>query len=57
MNDFVHLGVIERVADLPRDVLQIPDGKSIFAAERGSYGVALNVFGAGQKLAFFIPTP
>ena len=29
-------------------------GKSVFAAERGSYGVALNVFCAGQELAFFI---
>jgi len=47
VNYFVHLRVIQGMADLPRDILQVPYGKAIFARESGSYGITLHIFGAG----------
>ena len=48
VNYFVNLCVVERVADLPRDVLQVPDGKTVFAGERCRYRISLDIFGSSQ---------
>ncbi len=53
MYNFMPLGVIEGLADLAGDVLQVPDGKSFVARERGCNRVPLHVLRGGQqKLAF-----
>ncbi len=47
------LRMIERVANLAGNILQVPDGEAIVAGQRGGDGVALNVFGGRQKFAVF----
>ena len=54
MDHFVTAGMIESLANLAGDVLQVPNGKAIFARESGRNRVALNVFGGGEQLAVFV---
>ena len=53
MNYVVAMGMVKRLANLTSDVLQVPDGKSVFARESSRNRIALNVFsGSEQQIAF-----
>ena len=54
VNYFVHLRVIQRMADLACDILQVPYRKTVFAGESGGDGIALYIFGSCQQLPVFI---
>ena len=55
MRQITRVRVIEALAGLPRNVLQVPDGKSFFAGEHCSNTVALHIFrrGAKEPIHFF----
>src|SRR5204863_8594475 len=49
MNDSVSLGMVESLANLADDVLQIPDREAFVPRERGRYRISLNVLRRGKK--------
>src|ERR1700677_4207614 len=55
MHEVLGMGVVEALAGLARDVLQVPDGESFFAGQHGSYAVALHIFqrSAENSIDFF----
>ena len=57
MHNIMGVGVIQSLAGLARDVLQVPYGKALFAGQHGADTVALHVLHGRTKLAvnFFCP--
>src|SRR5579863_1122701 len=44
VRDLMPAGMVQRLTDLARDVLYIPDGKALVTIQRSGHAVALNVF-------------
>jgi hypothetical protein len=49
VNDLMTLGMIKRLANLPRDVLQVPDGKTFVARQCRGDRITLNIFRGRQQ--------
>src|SRR5258708_7036317 len=54
VNYVVDLRMIERMANLAGDILQIPDRESVFSGEGSCNRITLNVLGGSQKLIALI---
>src|SRR6266403_151100 len=50
MHDVMRMGVVQSLTGLARDVLQVPDGKSLFAGQHGTNAIALDVLHGGTEL-------
>jgi hypothetical protein len=46
------MGVVQPLTGLARDVLQVPDGKSLFAGQHGADAVTLHVLHGSAELSF-----